>query len=84
MRTVDINAALNIFNSPALRAYLDYTHHTVYRVVGEFEFGYDTRYDEIALALACVSVEMALDEDLYEVVANDDCQLTQGASPDSN
>jgi hypothetical protein len=79
-----MNSALAIFNSPPLRAYLDYTHHMLYRVVGEFEFGYDERYDEIALALAFVSVEMVLDEDLYEFVSADDCQLTWGAKADEN
>lgn len=67
-----MDAALGIFNSPSLRAYLDYTHHKLYRVVGEFEFGYDPQYDEIATALACVSVEMALDDDLYEFVPDDE------------
>jgi hypothetical protein len=80
---VDINTALKIFNNPSLRAYLDYTHHTVYRVVGEFEFGYDARYDEIALALACVSVEMALDEDLYEIIPAEACELAQSAGTDA-
>jgi hypothetical protein len=84
VRTVDINAALNVFNNPSLRAYLDYTHFTIYRVVGEFEFGYDTRYDEIALALACVSVEMALDEDLYEIIPAESCELARGASAEQN
>jgi len=66
-----MDAALDIFNSPSLLAYLDYTHHKLYREVGEFEFGYDPRYDEIALALAFVSVEFALDEDLFEPVPED-------------
>jgi hypothetical protein len=77
---MDINTALNVFNSPSLRAYLDYTHHTIYSVVGEFEFGYDERYDEIALALAYVSVEIALDEDLFEIVPTESCQLAQDAN----
>ena len=68
---MDMDSALSIFNSPSLTAYLDYTHSNMYRTVGEFEFGYDTRYDEIALALAFVSVEMALDEDLLEFVPSD-------------
>jgi len=67
-----MNSALAIFNSPPLRAYLDYTHANLFREVGEYEFGYDSRYDEIALALAFVSVEMALDADLYEFVPADD------------
>ena len=67
-----MDSALTIFNSPPLRAYLDYTHNTLYREVGEFEFGYDSRYDEIALALAFVSVEMALDSDLYEFVPGEE------------
>jgi hypothetical protein len=79
-----MNSALAIFNSPPLRAYLDYTHHMLYRVVGEFEFGYDERYDEIAMALAFVSVEMVLDEDLYEFVAAEDCPLVQGVNADEN
>jgi hypothetical protein len=66
-----MDSALDIFNNPSLRAYLDYTHNQMYRTVGEFEFGYDSRYDEIALALAFVSVEMALDEDLFEFVPSD-------------
>jgi hypothetical protein len=69
---MDMNAALDIFNSPPLRAYLDYTHDKLYSKVGEFEFGYDERYDEIALALAFCSVEMALDDDLFEFVPADD------------
>jgi hypothetical protein len=81
---VDINTALTVFNSPSQRAYLDYTHNTIYRVVGEFEFGYDTSYDEIALALAFVSVEMALDGDLYETVPADECQLTFGGVAENN
>ena len=75
-----MDSALDIFNNPSLRAYLDYTHNTMYRVVGEFEFGYDCKYDEIALALAFVSVEMALDPDLYEFVPADDRPLAQGAN----
>jgi hypothetical protein len=74
---VDLDSALSIYNNLSLRAYLDYTHHQLYRVVGEFEFGYDNRYDEIATALAFVSVEMALDEDLYEFVPADDARRAE-------
>ena len=74
-----MNSALAIFNSPPLRAYLDYTHARLFREIGEFEFGYDSRYDEIALALAFVSVEMALDADLYEFVPADESALRPGS-----
>ena len=79
-----MESALTIFNSPPLRAYLDYTHSKLYREVGEFEFGYDTRYDEIALALAFVSVEMALDEDLLEFVPCDDHRPIQNESAEES
>jgi hypothetical protein len=65
---MDRDSAVSIFNNPSLVGYLDYTHMTVYRVYGEFEFGFDERYDEIALALAFVAIEMAIDEDLYEII----------------
>ena len=70
-----MEAALDIFNSPSLRAYLDYTHTKLYRAVGEYEFGYDEQYDEIAMALAFCSVEMALDEDLFEFVPGGEPQF---------
>jgi hypothetical protein len=73
-----MTSALTIFNSPSLLGYLDYTHNTMYRVVGEFEFGYDCRYDEIALALAFVSVEIALDDDLYEYVPDESSTPCEG------
>jgi hypothetical protein len=77
---VDQKSALSIFNNASLIGYLDYTCETVYRVYGEFEFGFDERYDEIALALAFVAVEMAIDEDLYVIVPAESCELARGAS----
>ena len=81
---MDMNSAIAIFNDPRRVAYLDYTHNTMYRVVGEFEFGYDTTYDEIALALAFISVEMALEEDLYEFVPTNSFQLAHDADANEN
>jgi hypothetical protein len=69
---MDMDRALSIFNSPSLMAYVDYTHQHLYREVGEFEFGYDDTYDELAYALAYVSVEMVLDDDLLVFVPTDD------------
>ena len=83
MRTVNMDAALDIFNSPSLLAYLDYTHHKLFRELGEYEFGYDPRYDDIALALAFVSVEMALDEDLFESVPYDDSRPPSESETDA-
>jgi hypothetical protein len=82
VRAVDIHSALTVFNNPSLRAYLDYTHSRLYREVGEFEFGYDDQYDEIASALAFVSVEMALDEDLCEFIPAKDPLSAESARAD--
>lgn len=66
-----LDDALKIVNDPSLTAYADYTHHTVYRTIGEFEFGYDETYDDIAFAFAFVAVEMALNEELLHFVPDD-------------
>lgn len=65
---MSLDDALRIVNDPSLTAYLDYTHAHLYRTVGEFEFGYDDSYDEIAFAFAYAAVEMALDDELLEYV----------------
>jgi hypothetical protein len=81
---VDLDTAIAIFNDPRRVAYLEYTHNTMYRVVGEFEFGYDVTYDEIALALALIAVEVALSEDLYEFVPANSFQLGRGTGTSTN
>lgn len=65
---MSLDDALRIVNDPSLNAYCDYTHAHLYRTVGEFEFGYDELYDEIAYAFAYAAVEMALDDELLEYI----------------
>lgn len=68
---MNLDQALTIVNNSSLVAYCDYTHNRLYRTVGEFEFGWDTPYDEIAMAFVLVSVEMAFDDSLLEYVPRD-------------
>jgi hypothetical protein len=61
-----LDRALDIADTPSLMAFLDYTHQHLYRDIGGFELGIDENYDEIAYALAFVSVEMVFADDLLE------------------
>lgn len=77
---MNLDEALDVVNNPSLVAYCDYTHHHVYRTIGEFEFGYDESYDEIAFAFVYVSVEMAFDDELLEFAASDNDDPAEGES----
>lgn len=69
---MNLDRAVDIVNDPALNAYCDFVHATVFRQLGEFVEGIDPRYDTVAYAFAYVAVEMALDDELTEVVADDE------------
>ncbi len=68
---MDLDTALEIVNDPALVAFCDYTHATLQRPAGGYEFGRDERYDVIVLAFAFVAVELALNEEMFEFVPRD-------------
>jgi len=63
---MDIDTAVEIVNDPSLTAYCDYVHELVYRSIGEYAVGFDSKYDTVALAYAYIAVELALNEEEFE------------------
>lgn len=70
VRGMDLDQAVEIVNDPSLNAYCDYVHEKVFATYGEYEFGIDQMYDEIAVAFAFVAVELALNGEGLHAVPN--------------
>jgi hypothetical protein len=76
--TMDLDRALEIVNDGSMNAYCDYVHSRVFQSYGEYEFGFDDTYDEVAYAQAYVAVEMALDDESFEFVPDDPPRRVEG------
>ena len=77
---MDLDRALDIVNDASLNAYCDFVHARLFRTLSEYEPGLDARYDEIVYAFAFVSVELALNEELFEFVPNERPDSQESAS----